>query len=102
MSLQVRVVMKGNAPAPVLQEQEILITDGPEPITPGTIAIGDLALVKSFELRCGRALLGTLPLSPVPTAAFNQEGGFVAPDNFDWSATAEDQLQSRLEKLLER
>jgi hypothetical protein len=99
-TLQVRAQMKGATEAPVLEEQEVLLTDGPFPFVPGTLEVRDLDKVKHFELRCGRDLLGTLPLTPVPTAAFNKEGGFVAPDSFDWSPTAEEQLQERLGKLL--
>ena len=84
----------------LLQEQEILITDGPYHFMAGTVEAGELRQVKHFELCCGRHILGTLPLAPVPTAAFTQEGGFVAPDAFEWSPTAEEQLRERLGKLL--
>jgi hypothetical protein len=100
-TLQVRAHVKGGAEPPLMREQEVLVTDGPLPFTPGTLEVGDLARIKHFELLCGRDVLGTLPLSPVPTAAFTQEGGFAAPDAFDWSATAEEQLQERLGKLME-
>jgi hypothetical protein len=100
-TLQVRAHVKGAVEPPLLQEQEVLVTDGPLPFVPGTLEIEDLEDVKHFELRCGRTILGTLPLSPVPTAAFTQEGGFVAPDTFEWSPTAEEQLRDRLNKLME-
>jgi hypothetical protein len=100
-TLQIRAHVKGAALPPLLQEQEVLVTDGPLPFMPGTLEVDDLEEVKHFELRCGRNVLGTLPLSPVPTAAFTQEGGFVAPDTFEWSPTAEEQLQERLRKLIE-
>lgn len=99
-TLQARAHMKDGSPALVLEEQRCLITDGPFPFVPGTVDVADLEHIKHFELRCGRAVLGTLPLVPVPTAAFTSEGGFLAPDNFEWSPTAEDQLQERLGKLL--
>jgi hypothetical protein len=99
-TLQVRAHVKGSVEPPLLQEQEVLITDGPQPFVPGTLDVGELEQVKHFELRSGRDVLGTLPLSPVPTAAFTQEGGFIAPDNFEWSPTAEEQLKDRLGKLL--
>jgi hypothetical protein len=100
-TLQVCARVEGAIQPPLLQEQEVLITDGPLPFVPGTLEVDDLDEVKHFELRCGRHILGTLPLSPVPTAAFTQEGGFVAPDTFEWSPTAEEQLQERLGKLME-
>ena len=99
-TLQIRAHMKGPGEAPLFQEQEILLTDGPYPFVPGTIEIGDMNKVKSFELRCGRSILGTLPISPVPTASFTAEGGFAPPDAFEWSPTADAQLQERLGKLL--
>jgi len=98
--IQVHAQVKGPGEPPLLQEQEVLLTDGPLPFIPGTVEIEDLENVKHFELRCGRQILGTLPLSPIPTAAFTQEGGFMAPDSFDWSPTAEEQFQERLGKLL--
>jgi hypothetical protein len=97
--LQVRAHAKGSGHT-ILQEQEVLLTDGPFPFVPGTLEVGELAQLKHFELRCGREVLGTLPLSPVPTAAFTQEGGFSAPDSFEWSPTADEQLRERLGKLL--
>ena len=99
-TLQVRAQMKGAAQPPILQEQEVLITDGPLPFMPGTLEVRDLEKIRHFELRCATGVLGTLPLSPVPTAAFTKEGGFVAPDTFEWSPSAEEQLQERLGKLL--
>jgi hypothetical protein len=99
-TLQVRAHGKRGAESPLLLEEEVLISDGPLPFVPGTIEVRDLDRVKHFELRCGRDILGTLPLSPVPTAAFTQEGGFIAPDTFEWSPTAEEQLRERLGKLL--
>lgn len=99
--LQVRAHVKGAIRPPLLEEQDVLITDGPHPFAPGTIAVDELDGVTHFELRTGRIVLGTLPLSPVPSALFTQEGGFVAPDTFDWSPTAEEQLREKLGKLLE-
>jgi len=98
-SLQCRVQGKGAASAQLLQECQALISDGPFSFAPGTIAASDLAQLKHFEVRCGRDVLGTLALTPVPTASFNQEGGFTAPDAFDWSAAAEEQLQDKLSEL---
>ena len=98
--LQVRAHIKGAVQPPLVQEQEVLLTDGPLAFVAGTLDVEDLEQLKHFELRCGRDLLGTLPLAPVPSASFNQEGGFVAADAFEWSATAEEQFKERLGKLL--
>jgi hypothetical protein len=46
-------------------------------------------------------VLHTLPLCPTPTAAFNSEGGFKPPLEFTWSLAAEDELNDRLNKLIE-
>lgn len=101
-TLQVRARVHGAVQPPLLAEQEVLITDGPAPFAPGTIDRADLEQVDSFELRIkGKDVLGVLPLEPAPTAAFSAEGGFKTPDEFAWSAAAEDQLNERLSKLLE-
>ncbi len=99
-TLQVRTHGKAAGDAPLVQEQDLLLTDGPCPFVPGTLDVGEMGKVKKFELRCGRTVLGCLAPEAVPTATFNQEGGFVAPPTFEWSANAEEQLQGRLGKLL--
>lgn len=86
---------------PLVLEQEALITDGPTMFTPGTVPAGELDQVSAFELRLKRTLLGTLSLSPSPTATFNAEGAFKAPDDYLWSAGAEEELNERLGKLLD-
>ena len=98
--LQVRAQLKDSAASLLLGEQEILLTDGPCPFVPGTLEIGALNNVKLFELRCGRTLLANLSPSPVPTAAFTTEGGFAPASPFEWSPSADEQLQERLGKLL--
>jgi hypothetical protein len=100
-TLQVRAHLKGAGEPILLQEQEVLVSDGPVPFISGTLEVDELDKVKHFDLCCGRTILGTLPLSPVPTAAFTQEGGFVAPDTFEWTGAAEEQLQQRLGRLLD-
>jgi hypothetical protein len=86
---------------PLLHDQEILITDGPALVAPGTVEAADLARVNAFELCLRGQTLGVLPLCPAPTAAFTVEGGFKAPSDFPWSAAAEDELNDRLTRLLE-
>ena len=36
-----------------------------------------------------------------PTAAFTSEGGFKAPQEFLWSAAAEEEMTERLNRLLD-
>jgi hypothetical protein len=78
----------------------VLISDGPVSFVPGTLDMAELAQVKQFDLRQGKQILGVLPMTGVPTASFDAEGGFVPPDAFAWSSTAEEQLKEKLGKLL--
>jgi hypothetical protein len=98
--LQVRAQVEGAVQPPLILEQDVLITDGPAPFAPGTMDVADLDGVVGFELRLKDRVLGTLPLTPAPTATFSSEGGFAPPPDFHWSAAAEDQLKERLGKLL--
>jgi hypothetical protein len=100
-TLQVRAQVPGSFQAPLLVEHEVLITDGPTPVAPGTLTVADLESVTSFELRLRNQLLGILPLAPAPSARFSSEGGYIPPADFLWSPAAEDQLQERLTRLVE-
>jgi hypothetical protein len=99
-TLQVRAQVAGAIQPPLMQEQELLITDGPVPFVPGTVDVQDLAKVQHFALESTEGRLGLLPLSPAPTAHFNNEGGFEPADDFIWSSAAEEQLNEKLGKLL--
>jgi hypothetical protein len=96
--VQVRVLGKG--PASVLPDQEVLVSDGPTPVAPGTIATDEVGHVKGFELRCGKDTLARLPLSAAPQATFTAEGGFQPPEVFDWNQAAEELLHDKLNKLM--
>jgi hypothetical protein len=61
---------------PELAAQEILITDGPTLVVPGTLDSKDLDEVCGFELRVKKTLLGALSLQGSPAAEFSCEGGF--------------------------
>jgi hypothetical protein len=78
-----------------------LITDGPTPVAPGTAEASDLRHASAFELCVKNKVLHALSLCPAPTAAFNSEGGFKASQEFTWSAAAEEELNERLNKLIE-
>lgn len=85
---------------PMLDDQ-ILISDGPTLLTPGTIHAGDLSQVRGFELRVKETRIGMLSLDPAPEADFTAEGGFRPPDDYFWTSAAEQELASRLGKLTE-
>jgi hypothetical protein len=99
--LHVRAQVPGAVQPPALEEQEILITDGPTPVAPGTAEASDLRQASAFELCVKNKVLHALSLCPAPTAAFNSEGGFKASQEFTWSAAAEEELNERLNKLIE-
>jgi hypothetical protein len=98
--LQVRAVVPGAVQQPLLTEQQVLVTDGPTVVAPGTLDAADLEQVTGFELRLKQQVLGVLSLSPAPSATFNGEGGFKPADQFLWSAAAEEELNERLARLL--
>jgi hypothetical protein len=99
--LEVRAQVVGGVQAPILLEQEVLITDGPSPFAPGTVDAADLAQMSGFDLRLGARSLGVLPLASAPTASFTSEGGFKAPGEFTWSAAADELLSEKLARLME-
>jgi hypothetical protein len=98
--LQVHAQVPGGVQAALLLEQELLVTDGPTMFTPGTVDVADLTAVTAFELRMRTHTIGVLPLSPVPTASFNNEGGFQSPPEFLWTNAADDELSERLNRLM--
>jgi hypothetical protein len=99
--LQITAQIPGAIQPPVLLEQEVLITDGPTMVAPGTLEAGDLTQVSGFELTLQGKALGVLSMCPAPTATFNNEGGFKPPHDFTWSAAAEEEMNERLNRLLE-
>jgi hypothetical protein len=99
--LQVRAQVPGSIQSPPLMEEEALITDGPTMFAPGTVDVGDLGQLTGFELRHKGGSLGVLSLCPAPTASFTAEGGFKQPQDFSWSAAADEELNDRLGRLFE-
>ncbi len=87
--------------APVLFNKEVLITDGPTAICPGTIDLAQFAQFHGFELSLRNRVLGSLPMHPAPNASFNAEGAFKPTSEFQWSPIAEDELAERLAHLIE-
>ncbi|MFO0808965.1 MAG: hypothetical protein U0746_10105 [Gemmataceae bacterium] len=100
-TLQVLAQVPGAVRPPLLQEQQVLVTDGPTIFAPGTLDAADLTQVTTFELRQRTEVLGVLSLCPVPTATFTGEGGFKPPPEFTWTPTADDELSERLSRLLD-
>ncbi|MFL5243632.1 MAG: hypothetical protein ACJ8FY_16115 [Gemmataceae bacterium] len=100
-SIQVHAQMSGGDQPPMLLEQEVLITDGPTMVAPGTVNAADLSQVTAFELCIKNHTLGLMPLCPTPTATFTNEGGFKPPSNFLWSSAADEELNERLNRLIE-
>ena len=99
--VRVAAQVPGAVQPPLLQEQEVLVTDGPTMVAPGTLEAGDLAQVSGFEASVKGRTLGVLSLCPAPTAAFTSEGGFKPPHEFTWTAAADEEMTERLNRLLE-
>ena len=100
-SLSVRAQVPGAINPPLLQDQDVLVTDGPTAVAPGTVEANELSQVSLFELCQGRHVLGVLSLCPAPAATFTSEGGFKPVHDFAWSAAAEDELNERLTRLFD-
>jgi hypothetical protein len=98
--LEVRVHVTGEGPR-VLFSEEVLISDGPTVLAPGTLTSDEITRVTGFELRTHGESLGLVSTSPIPTANFTSEGGFRAPADFPWTAAAEEELNERLSRLVE-
>jgi hypothetical protein len=101
-TLLVQAQVAGAIQPPLLMEQEVLVTDGPTMVAPGTLDAADLDQITGFELSLKGHSLGVLSLSPTPTATFTSEGGYKsAPADFTWTAAAEEELTDRLNRLFE-
>ncbi len=100
-TLRVAALVSGAVRPPLLWEQEVLVSDGPILVAPGTLEAAELAQVHAFDLTMQGRSLSQLPLTPAPAATFTSEGGFRAPGEFTWSSAADDELDRRLSQLLE-
>src|SRR5262245_47249571 len=99
--LRVTAQVPGALQPPPLLEQDVLITDGPTMVAPGTLDPADLAQVSGFDLALKGRSLCLLPLCPAPAAVFNSEGAFKPPPEYTWSLAADEELNERLSRLLE-
>ncbi len=99
--VEITAQVTGAVTPPLLFRQDVLISDGPTMVVPGTLDRGDLRQVSGFELRIQDKVVGVLSLCPAPTAAFTNEGGFKPPQEFPWTTAAEEEMNERLNRLLE-
>jgi hypothetical protein len=99
--LQVTAQVAGSMQAPLLLEQQVLVTDGPCMVAPGTLDVTDLHQVSGFELAVRGRSLGVLSLCPAPAANFTAEGGFKQTQEFNWTPAAEEEMNERLNRLME-
>ena len=99
--LRVEAQVSGAGRSPLLWEQEILLTDGPTVVAPGTLEPAEREQVHAFELTHAGRPLSLLPLQPAPSARFTSEGGFKPPPAFTWTSAADEELDQRLSRLLE-
>jgi hypothetical protein len=86
---------------PCVCRQEILVTDGPSLFHPGNLNVDRLHEVRAFELLGDGRLLGVLPISFTPAASFTSEGGFRPTQDYEWTASTEEELVSRLLRLMD-
>jgi hypothetical protein len=99
--LRVTAQVAGAVRPPLLWEQDVLVTDGPTIVAPGTLDATDLEQATAFDLSLRGKSMSLLPMRPAPSASFNSEGGFAPPQEFTWTSAADEELDQRLERLLE-
>src|SRR5262249_38747443 len=85
-TLHIHAQVNGAVSMPVLSEQQVLVTDGPTLVVPGTVDMTDLQEVRGFEVRVKDTVVGSISLNPAPAANFNSEGGFKPVEDFIWTA----------------
>jgi hypothetical protein len=98
--MTVRLQMDHGKPPIAMPEQIHLVTDGPTPFVPGTLPMRELDGAIGFELFAGNRSLGCLPLTGMPVATFDAEGGFRNTGSYLWNEAAEDQLRDKLAALM--
>jgi len=99
--LQITAQVPGAVTPPLLLEQDVLITDGPTMVAPGTLDAADLEQVSGFELSLRGQSLGVLSLCPAPTALLTNESSVKPTHDRSGSAAAEEEMNERLNRLLE-
>ena len=86
---------------PVLFEQEVLVSDGPTMVAPGTLDRTELRQVNAFELAWAAICWASYRCARRRPHIFNGEGGFKTPQEYTWSPAAEEEMNERLNRLLE-
>jgi hypothetical protein len=97
--LEADVQFRDNDGLPLCIGDEVLVTDSPPLCLPLEVPIAEVEAVESFQLSSEGRFLGIVTWGAAPKAAFNSEGGFRAPTDFDWNALADVELQERLSRL---
>lgn len=82
-------------------EQNALISDALTMIVPGTIDAAAVEHLQAFELRLKKNILATLPVGNAPQAEMNSEGAVNGVPEYEWSLAADEELNERLNALLE-
>src|SRR5262249_59607554 len=59
-TLHIHAQVNGAVSMPVLSEPEVLVTDGPTLVVPGTVDMTDLQEVRGFEVRVKDTVLGSI------------------------------------------
>lgn len=98
--LSIHAVATNPATSYCLAKQDVLITDVTTRVASMLPQGSHLAHVSAFTLQHRQKMLATLSLSPVPEAVFTAEGGFRPPPEFQWSSAADEELHSRLRRLM--
>jgi len=97
----IHVQVNGAVEPPLLFEHEAIVTDGPTMIAPGTLEVAELCRVAAFDLRVKGDSIGLLSTSPIPAANFTTEGGFKPAADFSWTTASDEELNERLNRLID-
>ena len=100
--LKIRVQYQDRFLSAEYLKMEVLITDLPLFSTPLPIAFHDGKEIQTVEVFADEHFIGSASLHQIPVATFTTEGGFQAPEPFDWTPCAEEELQTQLGRLLEQ
>jgi len=83
------------------REEQVLITDGPSLFLPAATALEDFQRATAFELFSAGHRLGSHSLRLPAPATFTSEGGFKSTEDYLWTTFTEDELNCRLNRLME-
>jgi hypothetical protein len=86
---------------PLTPPTRALITDHPTSLVFDELDVKSLAAMTTLELRSRGVVIGSVSLSPRPTAQLTPEGGFEPMPDYAWTQSAEDELSERLGRLID-